>query len=575
VGKEGGSTHPLRSQCLMRSLSASRRDAPSRSSQRTLLLLLAIALLGVLGPLALSFVQLMRCPNVPSSSVGASLAEQLSPLALHNTEKLFNLSIRMAALANASLEHAEESTFYEQQPSIEELIGRFSKLEPQPEFAAAKHATVQRVQVAQLSSPATWLRVAFVTVSRASGAEYLLDTLHSFEHALSVDSGNPLLSAVQLVVINNNEPAGGHEVCQRAQKKYGKLAVFIVKQAPPPEIACANRAGGKTTRKVYQQSCDLVAALQGLQTLPRAKYTMLMEDDWLLCPNGLTSLVYFIDKATRYDREWIALRVSYGFNGVVLRDADLPSLQRHLAKHAARRPPDHLLFEWFSGERDDTRKHAFNRSYRIFRHNLFYHIGQVSTLAQPARRFTPGCYSLLYDWLLPKEVFNREECPEDDVWPCTESARQRPPFFQEAPRLQWSALEWADRELKPVNDPAARRSERQAAALPTAPIPLRAAAREGEGLVAARGESCSQACSKAGLSCDEAALPGLNGCRALRAHFQCEACDNSVGADQPAFVALDAPIESRPGSCLVNSKTPHCEGSHPLTSRLCQCRTAR
>ena len=33
---------------------------------------------------------------------------------------------------------------------------------------------------------------------------------------------------------------------------------------------------------------------------------------------------------------------------------------------------------------------------------------QVSTLAQPAKRFTPGCYSLLYDWLLPKEVFNRE-----------------------------------------------------------------------------------------------------------------------------------------------------------------------
>ena len=81
-------------------------------------------------------------------------------------------------------------------------------------------------------------------------------------------------------------------------------------------------------------------------------------------------------------------------NGVALCQADLPALQRHLLAHFERRPPDHLLFEWFSGERADTRALAAGRSYRIFRHNLFFHIGTKSTINQPSHRFIPGCYAL-------------------------------------------------------------------------------------------------------------------------------------------------------------------------------------
>eukprot|EP00965_Chrysotila_dentata_P221065 6192171-Pleurochrysis_carterae.AAC.1 len=33
---------------------------------------------------------------------------------------------------------------------------------------------------------------------------------------------------------------------------------------------------------------------------------------------------------------------------------------------------------------------------------------QVSTLAQPNKRFTPPCYGLMYDWLLPNEVFKEK-----------------------------------------------------------------------------------------------------------------------------------------------------------------------
>ena len=86
---------------------------------------------------------------------------------------------------------------------------------------------------------------------------------------------------------------------------------------------------------------------------------------------------------------------------------------------------------------------------------------------------------------------------------------------------------------------------------------------------AARAESCTQACTRAGLACDARALYQLNDCAALRRHFSCSQCEESRGADQPAFVALDAPSASLPGACLVNHGAIGCDGSHPLTTRLC------
>ena len=69
----------------------------------------------------------------------------------------------------------------------------------------------------------------------------------------------------------------------------------------------------------------------------------------------MSSAYHAIDKSYLYDPHWLALRVSYGFNGVIVHQPDLASLADHLAGHFDRRPPDHLLFEWFSGERPETR----------------------------------------------------------------------------------------------------------------------------------------------------------------------------------------------------------------------------
>ena len=82
-----------------------------------------------------------------------------------------------------------------------------------------------------------------------------------------------------------------------------------------------------------------------------------------------------------------------------------------------------------------NRLHALGRSYRIFRYNVFHHIGHISTLAQPINRYNPGCYALMYDsddiWPArrPGKVFNEKDCPEDDIWPCTEARQHTPSFF--------------------------------------------------------------------------------------------------------------------------------------------------
>jgi hypothetical protein len=54
---------------------------------------------------------------------------------------------------------------------------------------------------------------------------------------------------------------------------------------------------------------------------------------------------------------------------------DLSVFKEYLLKHQVRRPPDHLVVEWYAGETKESKAHKGNRANIGFRYNIFNHIG--------------------------------------------------------------------------------------------------------------------------------------------------------------------------------------------------------
>lgn len=87
------------------------------------------------------------------------------------------------------------------------------------------------------------------------------------------------------------------------------------------------------------------------------------------------------------------------------------------------------------------------------------------------------------------------------------------------------------------------------------------------------GMNCDAVCQAVGKSCNAEHLQLLNSCEVMLDRFDCGGCRTSKGADQPAFVSLDAPRDYGPGECVVNGRPEEssCAASHHATVRLCAC----
>ncbi|XP_078434335.1 glycosyltransferase family protein [Wolffia australiana] len=93
-------------------------------------------------------------------------------------------------------------------------------------------------------------------------------------------------------------------------------------------------------------------------------------------------------------------------------------------------------------------------------------------------------------------------------------------------------------------------------------------------VVGSRGENCNSVCGSKGQSCVPNRLSVLNKCDFLQRHMSCKSgCLSSMGADQPAEVVDDAPVDSNPGACLFTRQESmlSCGGAHQHTRRLCPC----
>jgi hypothetical protein len=153
------------------------------------------------------------------------------------------------------------------------------------------------------------------------------------------------------------------------------------------------------------------------------------------CDYGFEAIQYLLEKSTLYHNDWLAIRASYGMNGIFMHYKDIQVFSEYLLSNQVRRPPDHLVVEWFAGETEVSKKYKGNRVNIGFRYNLFDHIGRKSTLRSAEQIAFPGCYDPLMEPTVFKvEAFDPMVCPNDDIWPCDVPNRRKK-------RIKWDALD--------------------------------------------------------------------------------------------------------------------------------------
>ena len=285
-----------------------------------------------------------------------------------------------------------------------------------------------------------WLVIGIPTIPRAHNEKYLLQTLESINLELPSDPIDVLYGRVLVFVVNvysngNGNGNGEHAVFEEAKALYSEERIgekseyfrFVSLDAgevlPDPipgrnefnDMGNANHPG----YKVRKQTRNLASVVKKTLSLSDGDVYLFLEDDMRFCSHGFTTMQYLLDKANRYHPNWLAIRASYGMNGVFMRSNDAQVFADYMLKHQSRRPPDHLVVEWYAGETKESAEYKKGRKNIGFRYNLFSHMGSSSTLRHEAAAPMPVCYEQLLEPVVFKvEAFDPGACPLDDVWPC-------------------------------------------------------------------------------------------------------------------------------------------------------------
>ena len=105
--------------------------------------------------------------------------------------------------------------------------------------------------------------------------------------------------------------------------------------------------------------------------------------------------------------------------------SDVLPFAEYLEHNLRRRPPDHLVVEWYAGETPQSNAYKNGRAHGAFRWNLLAHRGEVSTLRSDSMKGFPQCYEMLiFPILFEVDAFKPHLCPDDDLWPCPPLEKQ-------------------------------------------------------------------------------------------------------------------------------------------------------
>ena len=280
-----------------------------------------------------------------------------------------------------------------------------------------------------------WLVIGIPTVPRRNDLDYISGALDTLVRALPATPADPLWRRV-VVLLMSNAPAGSHLRFEQLQRKYGDPTGaaatyrpelhFVVNPAPLRDANPAARDEGAPNFpgwRVRKQTRDVASNLRYAAATFNPRFYLFVEDDMAFCGQAMLAIQYLLARASATNKDWLAVRASYGMNGIFLQGRDVASFAGYLVRHQARRPPDHLVVEWFAGERPEARAYKAGRPHFGFRYNILDHTGTTSTLRAAAQTGFPRCYDELVEPVVFEvESFKPKLCPHDDLWPCPAAA---------------------------------------------------------------------------------------------------------------------------------------------------------
>jgi len=291
-------------------------------------------------------------------------------------------------------------------------------------------------------SPPHWLAIGIPTVPRPDHQDYLMKVLHSIVDSLPSNPPHPHVKIyVRQMAVGAHHPIFDHAKDKFTHPDYPKRAYFDFSvEGGVSSDPLGNHMRDKGTAnlpgyKVRKQTRDIASLLNHIISDGLPQYFMFAEDDMRLCPHGLLAARYVMEKSEMFHPDWLAVRASYGMNGIFLHGHDLQEFRSYLIEHQGRRPPDHLVVEWFAGETDQSKRYKKGRENIGFKFNILYHEGRVSTLGHGAGGGFPECYEQLIEpTVFEVEAFKPDLCPNEDIWPCTPS---NPSDFHPSPVIDW------------------------------------------------------------------------------------------------------------------------------------------
>jgi len=341
---------------------------------------------------------------------------------------LDRLNIEYASAESAFAAISRKSVEVQQQ--LDECTLEKHRMQTEDAPSGKVNPITASTSISPLSHGDKWLVIGINTVARKGGHDYLMRTLKAIAHELPSDKSDLMYGRILVLVANVQGQF--HDVYFKAKAFFAREThhkgihfEFIDRENLPQmknptpgqkDTGTPNRPG----HRVRKQTRDIVTVMrESLKDGRRASYYLFLEDDMVLCPSGFDAINYMINKASHYHPDWIAIKASYGMNGIFLHQKDVQVFADYLERHQRRRPPDHLIVEWFAGETKEAADHRQSRQNVAFKYNLFDHVGTSSTLRSANQGAFPRCYEALLEPVVFKvEAFNPRQCPQDDIWPC-------------------------------------------------------------------------------------------------------------------------------------------------------------